>query len=107
MLPCVTEVELEEGLGRLVKAGVRKLMTDRYNARGMIINHTLKAYKAWNPHCDAEGIRELLWVGDEYYRQLDAKISDLWKRMIPNATYERDLDWYRHKKRSGKSTPNS
>jgi len=107
MLPCVTEVELEEGLSRLVKAGVRKLMTDRYNARGMIINQTLEAYKAWNPHCDVEGIRELLWVGDEYYRQLDAKISDLWKRMIPNATYERDLDWYRHKKRSGKSTPNS
>ena len=107
MLPYVTEVELEEGLSRLVKAGVRKLMTDRYNARGMIINQTLKAYKAWNPHCDVEGIRELLWVGDEYYCQLDAKISDLWKRMIPNATYERDLDWYRHKKRSGKSTPNS
>ena len=40
MLPYVTEDELEDGLGHLADAGVQRLMTDRYNARGMIINQT-------------------------------------------------------------------
>jgi len=99
MLPYVTEIELEEGLRQLAGAGVKRLMSDRYNARGSVINQTLRAYETWNPTRDLEHIRQLLWGGEEYYRQLDAKISDLWKRMAPEATYERDLDWYLHKKR--------
>jgi DNA repair photolyase len=99
MLLHVTESELEDGLRRLSGAGVRRLMSDRYNARGSVINQTLRAYEAWNPTCDLEHIRQLLWGGDEYYRQLDVKISDLWREAAPDGTYERDLDWYLHKKR--------
>ena len=98
MLPYVTELELENGLRRLKEAGLKKLMSDRYNARGSVINQTLKAYQSWNPASDLEHIRQLLWGGDEYYRKLDAEIADTWKRMAPDATYERDLDWYLHKK---------
>jgi DNA repair photolyase len=99
MLPYVTEIELEDGLRQLSEAGVKRLMSDRYNARGSVINQTLRAYESWNPTCDLEHIRQLLWAGDEYYHQLDSKISNLWKETAPDATYERDLDWYRHKKR--------
>ena len=104
MLPYVTELELEDGLQQLREAGVKKLMSDRYNARGSVVNQTLRAYQSWNPTCDQEHIRLLLWAGDEYYRQLDGKISDLWKRTAPDATYERDLDWYLHKKRHTKNS---
>jgi DNA repair photolyase len=97
MLPYVTEIELEDGLRQLSEAGVKRLMSDRYNARGSVITQTLRAYESWNPTCDLEHIRQLLWAGDEYYHQLDGKISDLWKETVPDATYERDLDWYRHK----------
>jgi DNA repair photolyase len=94
MLPYVTESELEDGLNRLAEAGVKKLMTDRYNARGMIINQTLRAYEYWNPAIDLQEIRELLWKGDRYYDILDEKISQLWKTRIPDATHERDFDWH-------------
>jgi hypothetical protein len=100
MLPHVTEIELEDGLRQLSEAGVKRLMSDRFNARGSVINQTLRAYEAWNHTCDLEHIRQLLWAGEEYYRQLDAKISDLWRETAPDATYERDLDWYLHKKRN-------
>jgi DNA repair photolyase len=103
MLPYVTEIELEDGLRQLNEAGVKKLMSDRYNARGSVVNQTIGAYKAWNPNCDTKHIRQLLWGGDEYYRELDARISHLWKEMAPDATYGRDLDWYLHKK-SGVNT---
>jgi DNA repair photolyase len=99
MLPYVTEIELEDGLRRLAEAGVKRLMSDRYNARGSIINQTLNAYGLWKPSYDSKHTRQLLWAGDGYYRQLDAKISDLWKKTAPDATYERDLDWYLHKKK--------
>ena len=59
----------------------------------------MKAYESWNPKCNLEEIRQLLWAGDEYYRKLDVKISNLWSGMAPDASYERDLDWYQHKKR--------
>jgi len=98
MLPYVTEIELEDGLRQLKEAGVKRLMSDRYNARGSVVNQTLRAYKSWNPTCNLEDIRRLLWGGHEYYRELDTKISDLWRRMAPDGTYERDLDWYLHKK---------
>jgi DNA repair photolyase len=98
MLPYVTELELEDGLRQLKGAGVKRLMSDRYNARGSVINQTLKAYQSWNPASDLEHIRQLLWAGDDYYRKLDTEISELWKRIAPDATYERDLDWYLHKK---------
>jgi len=100
MLPHVTEIELEDGLRQLSEAGVKRLMSDRFNARGSVINQTLRTYEAWNPTCDLEHIRQLLWAGEEYYRKLDAKISDLWRETAPDATYERDLDWYLHKKRN-------
>jgi DNA repair photolyase len=99
MLPYVTEDGLEDGLGDLAATGVRKLMTDRYNARGMIINQTLKAYESWNPAINLQEIRQLLWKGDKYYEMLDEKISHLWKTKTPNANHERDLDWYLSKKR--------
>jgi len=89
MLPYVTEVGLEEGLRQLAETGVKRLMTDRYNARGMIINQTLKAYESWKPAADVKEIRQLLWKGDEYYRLLDGRISRLWKRAAPNALHER------------------
>ena len=44
MLPHVTEIHLEDGLRRLSEAGVKRLMSDRYNARGSVINQTLRAY---------------------------------------------------------------
>jgi len=99
MLPYVTEIELEDGLRRTKEAGVQKLMTDRYNARGSVINQTLRAYKTWSPECNLEETRQLLWKGDAYYRALDKKISDLWRRVAPEAQYERDLDWYLHRKK--------
>jgi len=103
MLPYVTELDLEEGLHRLAEAGVKRLMSDRYNARGSIINQTLNAYDTWKPSLNSKHIHQLLWAGEEYYRQLDAKISDVWKKTAPNVTYERDLDWYRHKKKDAKN----
>jgi DNA repair photolyase len=99
MLPYVTEIELEDGLRQLAEAGVKRLMSDRYNARGSVINQTLRAYEAWNHTCDLERIRHLLWTGEDYYLQLDGKISNLWKETAPDATYQRDLDWYLYKKR--------
>jgi DNA repair photolyase len=89
ILPYVTEVELEEGLRQLKEAGVKRLVTDRYNARGMIINQTLRAYQCWKAGADPEEIRRLLWNGDRYYRLLDSKISDLWKREAHDAVCER------------------
>jgi DNA repair photolyase len=98
ILPYVTEIELESGLRELADAGVKKLMTDRYNARGLIITQTLDSYRAWDPDCNVERVRQLLWKENEYYHQLDEKISELWKKMVPAGNYERDLDWYLHKK---------
>lgn len=98
ILPYVTEIELENGLRQLADAGVKKLMTDRYNARGMIIAQTLEAYKSWNPSCDIEQVGQLLWKENEYYHLLDEKISHLWRKMVPTGNYERDLDWYLHRK---------
>jgi len=93
ILPYVTEVALETGLKDLAETGVKKLMTDRYNARGMIINQTLRAYERWNPTIDLRQIRQLLWKGDEYYNMLEDKISKIWKTEAPNANYARDMDW--------------
>jgi DNA repair photolyase len=104
MLPCVTEIGLEDGLRRLKDAGVRSLATDRYNARGSIITQTLEAYKSWDSNCDLEEIRQLLWHGNEYYQALGKRISDTWRSVNPGATYERDLD-YATKKTSKKSHP--
>jgi len=73
-------------------------MSDRYNARGSVISQTLNAYSSWNTSIDLKQVRQLLWAGDDYYRKLDTKISELWRRIAPNATYERDLDWYLHRK---------
>jgi DNA repair photolyase len=98
MLPYVSEMELENGLRQLQEAGVERLMSDRYNARSSVVNQTLRAYECWNPACNLEHIRQLLWGGDQYYRELDAKISTLWHRVAPQGTYKRDLDWYLHKK---------
>jgi DNA repair photolyase len=100
MLPYVTEIKLEEGLQQLKKAGVKKLMSDRYNARGSVVNQTINAYEAWDPNSDVKHIRQLLWGGNEYYQELDREISRLWKEISPDASYERDLDWYLHKKSS-------
>jgi len=98
MLPYVTEIDLEIGLRRLGEAGVKRLMSDRYNARGSVISQTLNAYSSWNTSIDLEQVRQLLWAGDDYYRKLDTKISELWRTIATNATYERDLDWYLHRK---------
>lgn len=89
ILPHVTEVGLEEGLSQLAEAGVKRLMTDRYNARGIIINQTLEAYKSWNPTADIREIRQLLWKGDEYYRRVDTRISRLWKKAASNTVHEK------------------
>jgi DNA repair photolyase len=89
ILPYVTEVELEEGLRQLSEAGVKRLMTDRYNARGMIINQTLEAYESWKPSANVEEIRQMLWKGDKYYRLLDTKISGLWRKATGDAIHER------------------
>jgi hypothetical protein len=93
MLPYVTEDALEQGLRELAETGVKKLMIDRYNARGMIINQTIRAYEQWNPTIDLHEIRQLLWKGDQYYDMLDDKISKIWKTETPNANYARDMDW--------------
>ena len=98
MLPYVTEIGLEDGLKRLADVGVKKLMTDRYNARGLVIAQTLAAYRSWDSNCDSEAIRQLLWKGREYYQLLDRRISRLWAELVPTGNYERDLDWYLHKK---------
>ena len=98
MLPYVTELQLEDGLRRSKHVGVKKLMSDRYNARGSVITQTLTAYQTWKPACDLEQIRKLLWGGDQYYRELDAKIANLWRELAPDGAYERDLDWYIHRK---------
>jgi len=89
ILPYVTEVGLEEGLSKLAMTGVKRLMTDRYNARGMIINQTLRAYESWNPGIDVGEIHQLLWNGDEYYHRVDARISRMWKRMAPDTIHEK------------------
>ena len=99
MLPYVTEIGLEDGLRESKVASVKLLMSDRYNARGSVINQTLHAYKTWNPSYDLEQLRQLLWSGDEYYQELDRKISDIWHKIVPEGSYERDLDWYLHKKK--------
>jgi DNA repair photolyase len=88
MLPLTTDLELEEGLRQPADAGVKRLMTDRYNARGMIINQTLNAYRSWKSAADLEEIRELLWKGDKYYRLLDLKISNIWKKGAAGAIHE-------------------
>jgi DNA repair photolyase len=88
ILPYVTEEGLEDGLQRLAEAGVKRLMTDRYNARGMIMRQTLQAYKRWRPSIDLEEIRELLWHGDEYYRRWDEGIARLWKEAAAGSAYE-------------------
>jgi len=93
ILPSVTETALEQGLRDLAMTGVKKLMTDRYNARGMIINQTIRAYERWNPTIDLQELRQLLWKGDEYYDMLDRKISRIWKTESPNANHARDMDW--------------
>ena len=98
MLPHVTEIGLEDGLRACMEAGVSRLMSDRYNARGSVINQTLRAYHTWNVECNLEEIRQLLWAGDEYYCALDAKIAQVWRKIAPGVAYERDLDWYLHKK---------
>jgi len=88
ILPYATEEDLEQGLKEVADAGVKRLMTDRYNARGMIIRQTLQAYTRWRPNIDLEKVRDLLWYGDEYYRQLDEKIADLWKQAAPLSIHE-------------------
>ena len=93
MLPHITERGLEEGLRQLARAGVKKLMTDRYNARGMIINQTLKAYESLDPTMNLEELRALLWSGDEYYNLLSAKISHIWNVVSPTGVHERDVDY--------------
>jgi DNA repair photolyase len=88
MLPFVTEEGLEQGLQLVAEAGVKRLMTDRYNARGMIIRQTLQAYRRWRSNVDLERVRELLWHGGEYYRQLDQRIGHLWKEAAAGSTHE-------------------
>jgi DNA repair photolyase len=88
MLPYVTEEKLEEGLTRLAKAGVKRLLTDRYNARGMIINQTLQAYKKWRPALNLEEVLRLLWNAMDYYRRLDERIAHAWKAAAPSAAHE-------------------
>jgi DNA repair photolyase len=88
MLPYATEEGLERGLQLVAEAGVKRLMTDRYNARGIIIRQTLQAYKRWKPYMDLERVRELLWHGDKYYRQLDERIAHLWKEVAADSAHE-------------------
>lgn len=88
ILPYATEENLEQGLQQLAEAGVKRLMTDRYNARGMIMRQTLEAYKRWRPEIDLEKVRELLWRGDKYYRELDARIARLWKETAASSTHQ-------------------
>jgi len=91
MLPYVTEIDLKDGLKQLAEAGAKTLLTDRYNARSMIISQTLKAYQSWNPNINLEEVRGLLWNGDKYYHSLNSKISGLWKEKL-GAVFETDLD---------------
>jgi DNA repair photolyase len=88
ILPYVTEEDLELGLERLADAGVKRLMADRYNARGMIMRQTLQAYARWKPGVNLAKVRDLLWHGDRYYRELDRKIARLWKETATSSTYE-------------------
>jgi len=88
ILPYATEENLESGLQSLADAGVKRLMTDRYNARGMIMRQTLQAYKRWRPSIDLGKLQDLLWCADEYYRELDERIARLWKQMAAGSTYE-------------------
>jgi DNA repair photolyase len=88
ILPYVTEEDLELGLERLAEAGVKRLLTDRYNARGMIMRQTLQAYARWRPRLNLAKVRDLLWHGDRYYRELDRKIARLWKETAAKSTYE-------------------
>lgn len=88
ILPYATEEDLEQGLRRVAEAGVKRLMTDRYNARGMIIRQTLQAYRSWRPSIGLQRVQELLWHGDEYYRQLDKRIALLWQKVAVGSTHE-------------------
>jgi DNA repair photolyase len=88
ILPYVTEGDLELGLERLAEAGVKRLMADRYNARGMIMRQTLQAYARWTSGVNLAEVRDLLWHGDRYYRELDRKIARLWKETANSSTYE-------------------
>jgi len=88
ILPYATEINLENGLQSLADAGIKHLMTDRYNARGTIIRETLQAYKRWRPNIDLGGLHHLLWGVDEYYRELDGRIARLWKQVAAPCTYE-------------------
>lgn len=78
MLPYATEEGLEMGLQCLAECKVRRLLTDRYNARGMVIGQTLDAYHRWRPDLTQQALRDLLWKHDEYYRELDEKIQGTW-----------------------------
>ncbi len=88
MLPLVTEQGLEQGLRQLSEVHVKRLLTDRYNARGMIIKQTLQAYEKWRPGLNLEEVWRLLWNGDDYYRQLDRKIARAWKALDHSAAHE-------------------
>jgi len=93
ILPHVTEQGLEDGLHQLADVGVKKLMTDRYNARTMIINQTLKAYESLDPAMNLEEVRALLWEGDQYYDKLNTKISHIWSAASSTGVHERDVDY--------------
>lgn len=91
ILPFATEEDLQQGLQRLAEAGVKRLLTDRYNARGMIMHQTLEAYKRWRPDTDPMKVRDLLWHGDRYYREFDKKIAELWKGMGIGFTHKAEF----------------
>jgi len=88
ILPYATEEDLELGLQRLARAGVKRLMTDRYNARGMIMRQTLEAYRRWRSYIDLAKVQDLLWRGDQYYRELDGRVARLWEKAAPGTTHE-------------------
>jgi len=88
ILPYATEEDLELGLQRLAGAGVKRLMTDRYNARGMIMRQTLEAYRRWRSYIDLAKVQDLLWRGDQYYRELDGRVARLWEKAAPGTTHE-------------------
>jgi DNA repair photolyase len=88
ILPHATESDLETGLQRLAESGVKRLMTDRYNARGMIMRQTIEAYERWKPDIDVAKVRGLLWHGDKYYRDLDRTIARLWKLTANGSVHE-------------------
>jgi len=87
ILPYATEEELEHGLRRLAEAGVKRLITDRYNARGMIIRRTVQAYRLWKPDIKLEKLRSLLWGRDDYYREVDRRIALVWKQLAAHSHY--------------------